>query len=327
MIVDVEHHLFMPEQVLKAPHASGKMVERAWDPVSGKMRSKISPWASDVERHIAYMDAAGIDVSVLTTNFVGGLDQMKRWNDFVAAAQHKYPKRIIGFACVPLTGGDPAMQELDRAINGLGLQGAHMWTHEVGLNVDARELWPFYEKVSKLNVPIDVHVTIEPPGLPFLDAPYGLYYTLGREFDMMAATLRIILGGVLESYPELVFIMGHYGGGVSSIVERLDAYLGYQESGAMASFYVGKPLISKPFKYYWDKLYFNMAGRELGLGSIQCALTNISPDRLLFGSDWPFNYENPALVKQYAEEIKKMALPKGAAAGMLGGNAARLLKI
>jgi len=121
--------------------------------------------------------------------------------------------------------------------------------------------------------------------------------------------------------------MNHFGGGVSAVLERLDAYLGYVGPGC-PSFYLGKPMISKPWREYFDKLYFNMAGREVGMAAVKCALTNISPKRLIFGTDWPFNYDrNPLGVRQYIGEIRKLDLPEEDIDSMLGGNAASLLGI
>ena len=34
-----------------------------------------------------------------------------------------------------------------------------------------------------------------------------------------------------------------------------------------------------------------LARNELGMETVKCSLTNISPKKLLFATDWPFNYE------------------------------------
>jgi predicted TIM-barrel fold metal-dependent hydrolase len=66
----------------------------------------------------------------------------------------------------------------------------------------------------------------------------------------------------------------------------------------------------------------------VGMAAVKCALTNISPKRLMFGTDWPFNYDrNPSGARQYIEEIRKLDLPEDDIEAMLGGNAARLLGI
>ena len=145
--------------------------------------------------------------------------------------------------------------------------------------------------------------------------------------DICATTMRLCLGGVLEQFPDLVFIVNHFGGGVSAVLERFDAYLSYVGEG-WQDFYPGKPLITKPWRHYFEKLYFNMAGRELGMDTVRCALTNISPKKMLFGTDWPFNYDNdPAGARQYIADIRALDLPGEETEAMLGGNGARLLGI
>ncbi len=172
---------------------------------------------------------------------------------------------------------------------------------------------------------LDVHVTLDPPGLDALHAPYALHYVMARELDMCAATFRVCLGGVLEDFPDLVMIMNHLGGGISAVLERMDAYMNYVGPGC-PSLYRDKPLITKPWRTYFDKLYFNIAGREVGMAAVRSALANISPRRLMFGTDWPFNFDHePLEVKRYIAEIRKLDLPKEDIEGILGTNASRIL--
>ncbi|MFC1872710.1 amidohydrolase family protein [Chloroflexota bacterium] len=325
MIIDFEHHIYLPEQCVPKKSQSGKITERHWED-KDKLRIRIFNDASNIERFIQFMDDAGIDMAVLTTNnFSGGLAQMKRWNTFCAEILKKYPERFRGFACIAPMEGQAALDEIDRAVNDLGMIGVHIWTRNNGRHLDDRDMWPFYEKCAKFKLPVDVHVTIEPDGLDVMKSRYGLSYVLAREFDMAVATLRVCLGGILEDFPELKFIMNHFGGGVSSVVDRLEAYMEFLGSG-WEKFYLDEPLISKPWKHYWDKLYFNVAGRETGTNSLKCALTNIKPEKLVFGTDWPFNYDyRPEKVRQFVEEIRNLDLPAGAAEGILGDNAARIL--
>jgi predicted TIM-barrel fold metal-dependent hydrolase len=326
MIIDMEHHTATEDRLEKGKSQSGKVCERYWD-TDGKMKIRSFEEAAQAESHLQFMDEAGIDMAVLTTNPISSLEQCRRWNDFCAGIVRDHPGRFIGFATVPPLGGEPAFEELERAIGDLGLKGVHIWTWNYDQPLDSRELWPFYAKVSELGVPIDVHVTLEPPGFDAVHAAYALYYVMARELDMCAVTLRVCLGGVLEDFPDLVLIMNHFGGGVSAVLERLDAYMGYVGPGC-PSLYLDKPMISRPWREYFDKLYFNMAGREVGIAAVKCALTNISPKKLMFGTDWPFNYDrNPGGARQYIEKIRNLDLPGEDIDAMLGGNAARLLGI
>ncbi len=326
MIIDMEHHAATVGRYQQGTSESGKVCERYWAD-DGKMKIRTFEENAGAEYHLNFMDEVGIDVALLTTDPIRNLEQCRRWNDYCARMVREHPRRFVGFATVPPLGGKPAFEELERAIKKLGLKGVHIWTRADGYFLDSREMWPFYEKVSALGVPIDVHVTLEPPGFDALNAPYALYYVMGREVDMCMTTLRVCLGGVLEDFPDLVLIMNHFGGGLSSIMERLDAYMGYVGPGC-PSLYRDKPLISKPWREYFDKLYFNMAGREAGMAAVRCALTTISPRKLMFGTDWPFNYQdNPRVARQYVAEIRKLDLPREDIDAMLGGNAAKLLGI
>jgi aminocarboxymuconate-semialdehyde decarboxylase len=206
------------------------------------------------------------------------------------------------------------------------MKGVTIRAQEDAHPLDSREFWPFYRKMSLLKVPIFVHVSLAAPGFDACNAPYDLNRTLVREFDLALATARICLGGVLEEFPDLKFIMGHFGGGISSIKERLDRYIGYWG----AKFWNDKPLIRAPylerFNEHFGKLYFNMAGREVGEQSLQCALTNISPKRLLFGTDYPPNFvDDPQGMRAWIEAIRKLGLDPASIDGMLGKNGAELL--
>ncbi len=326
MIIDLEMHLFLEDKMQASSFKSGRICERYWD-AEGKMHIRTSNDGSRVDKFLQFMDEAGIDMAMLT-NQSKTLEQHKRWHDHCAKVVKEHPTRFVGCASIPPLGGKPAFRELERAVKELGMRGVHIWTNNDGHPLDSRKMWPFYEKVSELNIPIDVHITQDPVGFDSLHAPYALYYVAARELDMIATVFRVCFGGVLEDFPDLVFIMNHFGGGVSSIIERFDAYTSFADHPGWPDFYYGKRLISKPYRDYFNRLYFNMAGREAGTATVKCALTNISPRKLMFGTDWPLNYDyNPQGVRQYIEEIRKLDLPEDDIDAMLGGTAAKLLKL
>lgn len=326
MIIDVEHHAATEELLEKGTSNSGMYCERYWAP-DGKMKVLSYLESSRIEERLEFMDKAGIDIAVLSANPLNDLDQAIRWNEHCAKMVRQAPSRFVGLASVPPLGGKPALNELERAVKELGLRGVHIHTRNHGLHLDSREMWPFYKKCTELAIPIDVHVTLEPPGYEAVQAPYALYYVLGRELDMLTETFRICLGGVLEDFPDLVFVMNHFGSGISAIMERMDAYMDFVGPGC-PSLYKEKPLISRPWREYFNKLYFNMAGREGGMAAVKCALTTISPQKLLFGTDWPFNYDHhPEKAKKFIEAIKDINLSEMDIEAMLGGTAAKLFKI
>src|ERR1017187_5029240 len=187
MIVDVEHHAASEEMLEKGSSKSGQFCERFWD-TDGKMKVLAYVESSRVEERLEFMDQAGIDVAVLSTNPLKTLEQAVRWNNHCALMIKQAPKRFVGLATVPPTGGKAALKELERAIKDLGLKGAHIPTRNEGLHLDSKEMWPFYKKCAELAIPVDVHVTLDPTGYDAAFAPYALHYVLARELDMLTET-------------------------------------------------------------------------------------------------------------------------------------------
>ena len=324
MVIDCEHHL-QPYEIWKqrGGQPGQRVLERAAD---GRLIRPLDDATHDIQIHLKYMDAAGIDMAVLSATQVDSLDEAKIFNNHFADIVKQHPKRFVAFGNTLPLGGMPALDELQRAVKDLGLKGVSISAQVDGLFLDDRKLWPFYETVSELGIPIFVHPSLTASGFDALNAPYDLNRTMVREFDLALATARVCLGGVLEELPDLQFIIAHFGGGISSIKERIVRYVAYMKE----TFWTGKPLITGPyaerFNEHFSKLYFNMAGREIGIETVKCALTNISPRRLVFGTDYPPNFiDDPAGMRTYIEKIRQLDIDKESIEAMLSTNASELL--
>ena len=80
------------------------------------------------------------------------------------------------------------------------------------------------------------------------------------------------------------------------------------------------------FNEHFGKLYFNTAGREIGIGTLKCALTNINPRRLLFGTDYPPNFvDDPMGMRTYIQEIRQLDLDREWIEAILSTNGIELL--
>lgn len=326
MVIDLEHHL-QPYEIWKK--RGGKKGEIVWQrDANGVVIRPLDNATYDVQIHLKNMDAAGIDMAVLSAPTADSLEEAKVFNNHFAELSREYPKRFAGLASTLPLGGKPALEELERAIKDLHLKGVLMSGHVEGRSIDSRELWPFYKKMSEMDAAIFVHPSLAVPGFDACKAPYELNRTIAREFDLALATIRLCLGGVLEEFPNLKFIIAHFGGGISSIKERMDRYVQYLGE----KFWSGKPLISAPyfehFDEYFNRLYFNTAGREIGIQTMKCALTNISPKRLLFATDYPPNFVDDSIgMKTYIQKIRGLDLDKKSIDAILGKNAIELFHL
>jgi len=325
MIIDWEHHYLPEELMLKK---GGKKGEQTIVYEHGRPRGNLRPELADVEEHLRVMDAVGIDVAVFSIAVSSddtqvALEECRVWNDSAAEVVRRYPKRFVGLAPIPPLGGEKAFDELKRAIETLGLKGVVIRSQAGGLSMDNRDLYPFYERVSALNVPIFIHPSGVQQGMSILDAPYDLGRSIGREMDLIVATTRLILSGVLDDFSDLKFVISHKGGGIAAVKERIEYQFG--STGSPGT----RPSGSRnrvPFDQCFNKLYFNLAGSHGGMSSVRCALSGISPKRLLFGTDYPQEFSgDPEKIKTYIENIRKLEIDEQSKDAMLGENARELL--
>ena len=82
-------------------------------------------------------------------------------------------------------------------------------------------------------------------------------------------------------------------------------------------------------------VYFDLAGFEGGSVALNCALQGIRPGRLVFASDYPQDCtgvnrdtgKGKDELRHYIEAIRKRPLDEQCKEDILGGTAARLLKL
>jgi predicted TIM-barrel fold metal-dependent hydrolase len=268
------------------------------------------------------MDRAGIDVAVQSCilGWDTSLENCQLLNDCTTKLQQDYSRRFVGLAHAPVLEA-AGVREVERAVSELGLKGVTISSQVNGLSLDAKEFTPFYDLINQLGVPIFVHPALGPKGYDLMK-DYMLPVILAREFDLGVAVTRLIAGGVLDRYPELKLVFAHFGGGLA----------GYKERISRSSY---RFKLSKSFDDYFNLLYFDMAGFEGSPIALRCALEVIKPERLIFATDYPqnFNYSDPkqgksiAGVAEYIELIRRLPLASQVKENMLGGTAARLLNL
>ena len=321
MIVDFQRH-FVPAELARKRGLYSEKAAFAKDGATPRltMHSKLY----DAEAQLRDMDEAGIDVSVLSCllGWDAPLEDCRLINDKLAELQKMFPGRFVGLAQVPALEEKEALSELDRAIKQLGLRGVTLASQVNGHSLDTPQLYGYYAKVSELDVPIFVHPAMVPVGYEFLK-DYDLPRILGREVDLSVAATRLIAGGILDRFPNLKFIIGHFGGGIAAVKDRLVAK-GYRFG-----------TLKRPFEEYFDMLFFDLAGFEGGLTALRCALLGIRPDRLVFASDYPQDFtgvstdtgKGMAALREYIAAVRSLDLKQELKDGILGQTAARLLKL
>ncbi len=190
----------------------------------GAAAAKLFEQLCDVgEKRIAEMDAARIDVQVLSLTSPGteqleGDDAMalaRESNDFLADAVKRNPDRLAGFAALPTATPDRAAKELERMVRDHGFKGAIINGHNRGRYLDNKFFWPIFESAEALKIPIYLHPT-KPPK-PVIDTSYGGFAPIvtdmlagagwGWHIETAIHVIRVMLAGVFDRYPKLQIVI------------------------------------------------------------------------------------------------------------------------
>lgn len=325
MIVDVHHH-WMPGEIY---YNIEKYLQPGQDVVRDGDRYHVvkgnttlfsrNPKYTLIEQQLADMDSAGIDMAVLHLSVFQAWTTVRTSpfiNDGMAELVGRCPKRFIGLAHV-VPDKKSGVKELDRAITELGLKGVGVTTHLWGKPLDHPSLWPFFEKVAELDVPIVVHPAPTPVG-DRLMRDYKLTRSLGRAVDLGTAATRLLYSGLLQQFPNLKFIVGHLGGTLFALRNRVDPRHDF-------SFDRPDDEVDR-FAQGLRQIYVDTAPPYWSNAEVRFAAEMLGPEQVLFGSDYPVNVrgqDNLSCARAIVEELPNESVK----AGILGENAAGLFKL
>lgn len=200
------------------------------------------------------------------------------------------------------------------------------------MTIDSPLMDPIYETAVAYDMPIFVHPTIRKN--IWGGEKYDLFLTASREYDIAKSFIEIIYG-VLPRFPELQVIMPHLAGGLPALLGRLlakhqpkDFPLPREDSGQWIPVHRAEELgLVDHFKSLLRNVYFDTAGSGGWVPIVQFALQVLGPDHLCFGTDYPYDLNDPKYVKRYIDGLHEIDAPREAKVQILGGNLKRLFHI
>lgn len=162
---------------------------------SNLQQFRLNPEMYDPRHTIREMDAAGIDVSVISVNIPGpemldtelGIEGARVCNDYLAEVCARYQGRFAGLASLPLQDVNAAISEFKRALNDLDLKGIILFSHINGTPVDDPQFEPIYAMAQSRGIPIVLHPTVPTWGEVIKD--YSMIPMMGLMVDTSIAML------------------------------------------------------------------------------------------------------------------------------------------
>lgn len=243
-MIDVHTHIFPPDIVQNRQDFFGD------EPAFGWLYDSPQAKLATAEDLLAAMESEGVAQSVVFGFPWRRLGTMRRHNDYILEAQHRYPRHLIGFACVnALESG--AAAEVERCL-AAGCRGVgELAFYEEGLRDEMiAALSPIADLCQGYGVPLLLHT----------NEPVGHVYP-GKSPMQLGDLYKLI-----QAFPDLTLILAHWGAGLFF----------YQ-------------LLKKAVTEILRNVYFDTAASPYLYRPevYRLAVEIMGPEKILFGSDFP----------------------------------------
>jgi aminocarboxymuconate-semialdehyde decarboxylase len=233
-------------------------------------------------------------------------------NDGFAEIVADHKGRFLAMATLPLCDPDASARELERASRQLHFAGAMVFSNINGVALSDPRFRPVWEMANDLGAVIHIHPT-SPVGVEAMKE-YWLMPLVGFPLDTTLAAASLVFSGVVDRFPRIRWVLGHLGGAIPYLVERLDrGFHAFAECRAN----IDRPPSDYLKEFYYDSVSFDVR-------ALQLAIDFAGADHIVAGSDYP--HQIGSLPKMLSS-INALAISDTERAAILGGNAARLLSL
>jgi len=324
-VIDVHNHYYPPEYI-KALEQGPSAVRITYDQnknpalhYPGDYNVAV-PGHRDIDYREQVLREQGIDTQVITLTTPGthiedpatAVRLAQLVNDCFARVVADKKGLFAALATLPLCDPPASVEELRRAMKQLRFPGAMVFSNINGVALSDQRFWKLWEAANELGAVIHIHPT-NPVGVEAM-LDYWLMPLVGFLMDTTLAASSLVFSGVVERFPRIRWILGHLGGAIPYLCERLDR--GY-EAFAECRKNISRPPSSYLKEFYFDTVNFDPRALEL-------AVSFAGADHILAGSDYPHAIGS---IPKMLESLKAMKVPEEDRKKILGGNAGRLLGI
>jgi 6-methylsalicylate decarboxylase len=212
----------------------------------------------------------------------------RRCNDYAADLRVRWPRRFGAFAVVPMWDLQQAIDEIDHSLDQLKLEGVCLFASYGEKFLGDALFDPVLEKLDDRDAVVFVHPALHPSSRR-LDLPWP-GFMMEYLFDTTRAAVNLVFGGAIERFARIRFVLAHAGGLVPYFAWRLSV----------------SPMIDARLPQMSRQQILTRLGRfwfDIALSpstqTMECLAGVAAPDRMVFGSDWPF-----ANAKVIAEAVK-----------------------
>lgn len=282
-VVDVHAHVAIPAYLgllaqggVKAPGYAAQ--SSGPSPTSGG-KGGDDPVA--MAQRVALMDEAGVATQILSQTLgpylgdsEGAIRAARIANDRHSALARDHPGRFLGLAALPLPHVDSALGELRRALDDLGLAGVALHASCIGTSIADPRFAPLFAEMNRRRTILFVHPSVNGLLSPLV-LDWKLAAAAGPLLEDSVVALQMIAANIPSLYPDLKIVIPHLGGGLASMLDRLDNQLPLAIEKL-----AGRP--SETARRFWyDSVSHGSAP------ALHAAVEAFGADRIVPGSDFP----------------------------------------
>lgn len=305
MLIDVHNHFYPPEY-LDALQKGDSEVKMTVDAEGNPCLHYPGDYNVAVRGHrdIAYrqsvLEREGVDTQVITFTTPGThVESPERAVRFARLVNDAYAKivrerrpRFAALATLPLNDPTASVAELTRAVTQLGFPGAMVFSNVNGVALADKRYEPLWAEANLLGCIVHIHPT-DPVGVEAM-TDYWLMPLVGFLADTTLAAAKLVFSGVPERYPNIKWVLGHLGGAIPYLVERLDrGFEAFPDCRA--------DIPRKPSEYlrnfYYDCVNFDP-------NALRCAVDFAGAGQLLAASDYPHQIGSIPKMKSSLEALR-----------------------
>jgi aminocarboxymuconate-semialdehyde decarboxylase len=278
----------------------------------------VVPEHRDIAHRAEVLEEVGVDKQVLSFMTPGvhiespdrAVELAQLVNEKFAEISRNCNDRFAAFATLPLNDPEASVVEMERAFVELGFKGVTLHSNVNRIELSDKLFWSLFEKADELGIVFDIHPSF-PVGVEAM-TDFWLMPLVGFPFDTTLTAAKLVFSGIVERYPKMKWILGHLGGAIPYLAERLDrGYRAFKECRENVS----KPPSEFLKEFYYDTVNFDSKALRL-------AIEFAGADHLVAGSDYPHQIGS---LKRMKINIEDLDISDQEKVAICSGNAARLL--
>jgi aminocarboxymuconate-semialdehyde decarboxylase len=279
------------------------------------------PGHRDIDYREQVLKDAGVDIQVVTLTTPGthveeprqALKLAQLVNDAFARAVADKKGRFAALATLPLNDPAASLAEFRRALDELRMPGGLLFSNINGVPLYDKRFWPIYELANEREAVFFIHPT-HPVGVEAM-LDYWLMLLVGFLADTTLAAAGLVFAGVPARFPKIRWVLGHLGGAIPYLAERLDR--GF-EAFADCRVHISEP----PTAYLKRHFYYDTVNFDPR--AIEFAVAFAGADHVVAGSDYP--HQIGSIPKMLAS-LRALNVTPADREKIMGANAAKLLQL